>query len=55
MGISVLGGITLSLKMEYAAKEFLGDVLRAHIAIAEDAHTILAEHIVQHSLTAFSI
>ncbi len=55
VGIAVLGGIALSLEMEYAPEEFLGYVPGIHVPVAEYAHALLAEHIVQYPLTAFPI
>jgi len=41
--------------MEYAPEELLRYVLGVHVPIAEYAHALLAEDILQHSLTAFPI
>jgi hypothetical protein len=55
VGIAVLGGVALSLEMEYFPEELLRNGLGVHVPISEYAHALFAEHIVQHSLTAFPI
>jgi len=55
MGIAVLGGIALSLKMEYAPEELGRYALRKCIAVTEYLHTFFSEDIVQCPLTGFAV
>ena len=55
MGIAVLGGVALSLKMEHAAKKLRRYVLGKRVTVTEYLHTFFSEYIVQCALTGFAI
>ena len=55
VGVAVLGGIALSLKMEYAAKELRRYVLGKCVTVTEYLHAFFSEDIVQCALTGLAI
>tara|TARA_R110002074_G_scaffold104764_4_gene226294 strand:+ start:11905 stop:12126 length:222 start_codon:yes stop_codon:yes gene_type:complete len=55
MGIAVLGGVALSLKIQHAPEKLWRNTLGKRIAVTEYLHTFLAEDIVQRSRTGLAV
>jgi len=55
VGIAVLGGVALSLEMEYVPEELWGNALGKCVAVTEYLHAFFSEDIVQCTLTSFAI